>query len=87
MRTKDEIINAMDKIRNRINDKNIPMELEDWAYSEGQYKILSWVMNNTEVPKNDLLAGANNDTIKNAQRRLSEQTGFGIPQNYCEDDH
>jgi hypothetical protein len=37
--------------------------------------------------KNNILEGANDKTIKKAQRRLSEQTGFGIPPTHCIDDH
>ena len=85
MRSKDEIVDAMNKIRDRIDDKTIPMELEDWAYSEGQYKILAWVID--YKTENDLLKGANDETIKKAQAKLAKEVGFGIPPEFCEDDH
>lgn len=88
MRTKEEIMKRLDDVEQHINAN--PLSLEDWAHFEGQKQSLMFALNIKEYESRDIrkiLEGANDKTIKKAQEKLSNATGFGIPPTQCVDDH
>ena len=88
MKTKKEIRDYLHECEEYIGG-NTPMELEDWAHWEGQKYALKWMLDESAMDKriNSILEGAHDNTIKDAQKRLSDKTGFGIPPTQCVDDH
>ena len=88
MRTKEEIMKKLDDVEGHLNAN--PLSLEDWAHWEGQKQSLMFALNIEKYERRDIrkmLEGANDKTIKKAQEKLSNATGFGIPPNQCIDDH
>ena len=83
MKSEKEILDYLYECDEYING-NVPLELEDWAHWEGQKKAILWIMDMDkamQVKDNKLdkmLEGANNETIKKAQERLTKETGFGL---------
>jgi len=85
MKSKEEILKSIECEEKFIEDKNHPMELDEYANASGWIYALKWVLEEEEtyrkvLPKKDishLLKGANNDTIKRATERLSKKYGFG----------
>jgi hypothetical protein len=82
VKSEKEILDYLYECEEYING-NTPLELEDWAHWEGQKKAILWIMdmddNITKVNNkvDQILEGANDETIKRAQERLSKETGFG----------
>lgn len=82
MKSKKEILDYLYECDHYIHG-NTPLELEDWAHWEGQKKAILWIMDMDESmqPESNklkrILEGANDETIKNAQKRLTQETGFG----------
>ena len=82
MKNEKKIKTALiEELERAAPESEIPMELEEWGYSHGWIEALRWVLNDysTEIDdtKKDLTEGANNDTIRRALKRLSEDCGFG----------
>ena len=88
MKSKEEITKRLDEVEAHLGAN--PLSLEDWAHWEGQKHSLLFALDIKEHDMrnvNKILEGANDETIKNAQQKLSDQTGFGIPPTNCVDDH
>ena len=61
-------------------DSTKPMDEMAWGYNQGAIDQLEWVLKREQMGGADikkLTAGANNDTIKRALKRLHKQYGFG----------
>jgi hypothetical protein len=89
MKSKEEILKSIEREERFIEDKNHPMELDEYANASGWIYALKWVIEEEEtfrevLPKKDIThitEGANNDTIKRALKRLSKECGFGRKNN------
>jgi len=74
MKNKEEIIiNIKEQweLRKRLE----PIGDRERSFTAGWIEALRWVLRDERM--NKLLKGANNETIKKAQKRLAEDCGFG----------
>ena len=78
MKSKLEIECALAEEMQYLDDPNHPMDEMEWARNQGWIEALEFVLS-VKKPKDisHLLKGANNDTIKRATERLSQEYGFG----------
>ena len=83
MKTEKEILDYLYECEEYIHGTT-PLELEDWAHWEGQKKAILWIMDMDKAMQikdnriDRMLNGANDETIKKAQERLTKKTGFGL---------
>tara|TARA_Y100001963_G_scaffold157682_1_gene254609 strand:- start:730 stop:1050 length:321 start_codon:yes stop_codon:yes gene_type:complete len=84
MRSKEEIEWALAKEYQYLDDHNHPMDEMQWAHNQGWIKALEFVLDHKKEKVKDIThitKGANNDTIRRALKRLSEECGFGRKNN------
>jgi|TARA_Y100000310_G_scaffold345062_1_gene461521 hypothetical protein len=75
MKSKADIERTLTETEEIQSDDKEALELEDWCYNQGWIEALEWVLRDERM--NKLLKGANNETIKKAQKRLAKDCGFG----------
>ena len=87
MKSREHIKEALDK-EYLDRDSTKPMDEMDWAHNQGWIEALEFVLNVKDpVDISRLLKGANNDTIRRAAERLSQEYGFGRKDNVIDSEN